>query len=442
MIAQTEFGRLAPAAEYLVDDRVGIVKQLYEVPREAGAPDFFHFAAQACDTSAFARQRNFNVTGGASARRDLAAAKALGEAVERYCAALYAVEDLPLTTQRTAPFPCVSPRDFALYSEEQYARSDFPWVPFDEDTPVRWAPAVDLLSGETCYVPAAFVYVPYFYYRGTGDAPIVQPISTGLACHSTLTQAVLSAIYEVIERDGFTLAWQAALAPPQVRVETLSDANYDLVQRFERVGDRVTLLDLTTDLGVPVILAVLRGGSSYAPALVFAAAADLDAEEAVRKCLEELAHTRRYSQQIKVGFPAMDPEPGYANVVDQITHLHFWADERNASSADFMFTSPLRKDFEEIQGDGRASPEAQLATAVDAICRCGYRVLVADITSPDVSELGLSVCRAVIPGLHPLFMGHSIRAQGGRRLWEVPQKLGYAGVARATGDNPLPHPYP
>jgi len=72
----------------------------------------------------------------------------------------------------------------------------------------------------------------------------------------------------------------------------------------------------------------------------------------------------------------------------------------------------------------------------------GHRVLLADVTSEDVGDLGLRVVRALIPGFHPLILGHKIRALGGRRLWEVPQKLGYPGVTRAKGDNPAPHPYP
>jgi ribosomal protein S12 methylthiotransferase accessory factor len=52
------------------------------------------------------------------------------------------------------------------------------------------------------------------------------------------------------------------------------------------------------------------------------------------------------------------------------------------------------------------------------------------------------VIRAVIPGFHPLCIGHTFRALGGSRLWEVPPKLGYAGLSRDTGDNPVPHPIP
>ena len=68
------------------------------------------------------------------------------------------------------------------------------------------------------------------------------------------TEAAVSALGEVVERDAFTITWQARLAPPQIRAETLSDANYNLVERFERAGGTVTLLNLTLDNGIPTIL--------------------------------------------------------------------------------------------------------------------------------------------------------------------------------------------
>lgn len=48
----------------------------------------------------------------------------------------------------------------------------------------------------------------------------------------------------------------------------------------------------------------------------------------------------------------------------------------------------------------------------------------------------------MIPGLHPLLFGHGNRALGGERLRRVPRQLGYPGVTGASGDNPVPHPFP
>ncbi|MBM4256624.1 MAG: hypothetical protein FJ147_12105 [Deltaproteobacteria bacterium] len=436
------FRRLIDILDYLVDDRVGIVRYVQDARREAGVPDFFHYFARACSTQALSLQTNFSAAGGAAATRERAIAKAVGEAVERYCGALFSVEDLPLESVESAPFPCVSPDAFALYSVEQYESPGFPWVPFDEQTPVRWAPAVNPLTGKTLYVPAAMVFIPYYYYQGTGDAPIVQPISTGLACHCSPAEAAISAACETIERDAFTITWQGCVSAPHVLVETLSDANYDLVRRFEQTGSEVTILNITTDAGIPSILSVLRHPAPQAPALTFAASTALDPEEAIRKSLEELAHTRRYMQQIKNRMPPLVPDLYHANVVDQITHLHFWNDHAQASLADFVFASPRRVEFDEIENLATGNPAEELAILCERIEAVGHRVLITDVTTPDVGELGLSVVRAVIPGFHPLFMGYGIRALGGSRLWEVPQKLGHPGVKRASGDNPVPHPYP
>ncbi len=434
--------RLIDLYDDLVDPHVGIVQTVEEVPREIGSPDFHHFAGRACNTAAFSRHANFRNTGGASVNRDIALAKAIGEAVERYCSALYEIEELPLVSYEDAPFPCVAPDSFALYSPEQYERPGFPWTPFDESTPVRWTPALDLATGQPCHVPAAMVYVPYFFYQGTGDAPIVQPISTGLACHSSPAEAAISGICEAVERDAFTITWQAMISAPQLRVETLSDENYNLVERFESTGSSVVVLNITMDVGIPTFLSVLRSTAPEAPALVFAAATDLDPEKAVRKSLEELAHTRRYSQQIKARMPRMVPDPEHTNVKDQIAHLNFWTDQANAPLADFIFASPVRQDFSRIENRATGDPQRDLQILVEMVQAVNHRVLIADVSTPDIEALGLTVVRAVIPGFHPLFMGFGIRGLGGTRLWEVPQKLGYKGIARETGDNPEPHPYP
>jgi ribosomal protein S12 methylthiotransferase accessory factor len=435
-------GVLASAIPYLVDERIGIITAVREARRSPGSPNFFHFAAEACNTRAFTRQVNFNITGGAAVDRDRAIAKAIGEAIERYCAAIYDVDELPLHSAEEAPFACARPSEFALYSDAQYASDGFPWVPFADSTPVRWTKASDLLTGEARHVPAAVVYIPYSFYQGSGDSPILQPISTGLAAHTSREQAALGAVYEVIERDAFTITWQDQLNPPQIRAETLPDEAYDLLRRFEHTGAKVVLFDLTMDHGVPTILSVLRNPHEESPALVFAAATSLDPAAAVRSALEELAHTRRYSQQIKSRMDRIVIDPGYTNVVDQVDHLNLYADHANTALAKFLFTSKKRVEFDRISNASTGDVGADLRIVAEKIASIGHRILIADLTSHDVGSLGMFVARAVIPGFHPLFMGHRIRALGGRRLWDVPGKLGYPMRTAASGDNPAPHPYP
>lgn len=434
--------RLYDVLDQLVDPRVGIIRYVEEVPRDAGEPNFFHFWAQACNVEAFSRQRNFARGGGAAIDRGFALAKAVGEAVERYCSALFELEDLPLASYDDAPFPCIPPEDWALFSPAQYASSGFPYLPFERGTLVRWAPTLDAATGKEYHVPAVFVYVPYYFYQGTGDTPIAQPISTGLACHSSKTEAAISAICEVIERDAFTITWQARLSRPRIPLATLSPALREIAGRFTQAGYSVDLVDITMDAGVPTILGVLRGMSAQAAQLVTAAATSLDPEVAARKALEELDHTRSYCQRLVNEVPRLDPDPTFENVMDQESHLNYWCDPEHRQFADFLTASEREVNFASLPSLATGHPKADLQVLVDRVSAVGHRVLLTDLTTIDVRELGLAVVRAIIPGFHPLVVGHRFRALGGHRLWELPQKLGYVGIDPAAGDNPYPHPYP
>ncbi len=329
--------RLLNTLPFLIDERVGIIRHVDETPRDPGSPDLFHFFAQACDTQALSGQTNFSKTGGVSFERSSALAKAVGEAIERYCGAQYDFADLPLHTYADAPFPCVHPSEFALLSPAQYNLPTATLAPFDEHTPARWALTFDPLTGQVWHVPAAMVYVPYIYHRGKGESPIAQSISTGLACHGGFAEAALSAVCEVIERDAFTITWQAMLGHPQIRVESLSERNRDITARIEKAGYPVTLFDMTMDTGVPSILAVSRSANFDAPPLVPAGSTSPAPEEAVRKSLEELEHTRTYCHKIKMYAPRLATDSSYANVTDQTSHLNFWCDPANTSLADFFF---------------------------------------------------------------------------------------------------------
>ena len=425
----------------LVDHTVGIIHDIEELPREAGAPEFFYYYARSCNTEAFCDQKNFAEGGGASTRRDVALAKAVGEAVERYCPALYCKEELPLTTFRQASFPCVHPSEFTLHSSDQYAQMGFPFKPFTIDTPIRWSQTVELLTGRTYSVPSAMVHIPYIYDEAAGEIPICQPISTGLACHSSFENASISAICEVIERDAFTISWQAYISRPHISVDTLSENTRDLIARLEKNGSTVALVDMTMDTGVPTIFAIASTESLEAPAFVCAASTHLDPEEAARKALEEVAHTRVLAQGLKSNRRAPQPIPPYGEVIDQDSHIRFYGEQSNATLASFL-TASQSIDFRSIPNLSTGVPDRDLEILLQRVHHTSHRVLLTDLTTPDVNELGLSVVRAIIPGFHPLFLGHRIRALGGSRLWSLPQKLGHKGISPSQGDNPSPHPYP
>ena len=156
-----ETAAIAAVFDHLYDPKLGIVSAVGEIGREPGAPDYVHVAARTCNPAALGGVRGPFAVGAAAPVRDAAYAGAVRAAVARYAAALYDRGGLPLSTFAAADFPCIEPRAFALFSDGQYRRPGFPYVPFTNDTPVRWASAVDLATGATVHVPASLVWHPF-----------------------------------------------------------------------------------------------------------------------------------------------------------------------------------------------------------------------------------------------------------------------------------------
>lgn len=428
----------------LVDPRTGVINEIYELPIDDDDPDFFHYLSTTCDTARFSTLKCFSSNGGVSTDRYVAIAKAMGEAVERYCSALFEYDDLVVSSFRELGEAATPPGAFALYSPEQHARGDLPWAPFEPDTPVAWARGTSLVTGGPVLVPAAMVYVPYHYLKRRGDRPITQPISTGLACGCSFAEAALSGLCEVIERDAFTVTWQARVSPPRIDPATLPPSGRDLVRRFSQAGIDVKLLDITTDLRVPTVMSVALGGASTSPAVAVAAATDPSAEVALRKSLEELAHTRKFARQLMDCTPPvpLEPELGHPAVQGQEDHLRFYCPQEAKRCVEPLLGSPGERALSRMADRSGMDAGAALAAIVEDARRAGLDVIACDLTTPDIAALGLSVVRVVVPGMHPLFMGHRNRALGGARLYEVPRRLGHRGIERGQPDNPHPHPFP
>jgi ribosomal protein S12 methylthiotransferase accessory factor len=425
--------------DHVVDPRFGIIRQLRELEIDDDEPDFFHYLSTACDTRAFTALRNFGNNGGVGTTRPRAIAKAMGEAVERYCAAIFDDRELVRASYRELRDRATPPDAFSLYRPEQLAAPGFPWLPFTEETQVAWTRGRSLLDGDDVLVPAAAVHVPFVYRLALGDVPVMEPISTGLACGSSYETATCSALCEAVERDAFTITWQARLSRPRVPRRGLPAEVLDLLRRYEDVGLGVEIADITTDLGIPTLLTVAIGRAPTSPAIAVAAACDPSPTTALVKSLEELAHTRKYAAQLMDHTPEVpfDVAAGHPAVKTQREHLRAYCPQASIRHAEFLWASD--ESHELLRAE---EPAPSLAALVARVSAAGLEPIACDLTTPDVADLGLAVIRVVVPGLHPLYMGHENRTLGGHRLDEVPARLGYEGPATGEPDNPYPHPFP
>jgi ribosomal protein S12 methylthiotransferase accessory factor len=101
-----------------------------------------------------------------------------------------------------------------------------------------------------------------------------------------------------------------------------------------------------------------------------------------------------------------------------------------------------RTSLDELANRSNGDPLDDLRHAVSLVGDAGYEVIVVNLTTVDAEDLGLHVLRVLIPGAQPLDASYKHRFLGGRRLYEVPERIGLPGAQSIDELNPWPHPYP
>ena len=215
--------------------------------------------------------------------------------------------------------------------------------------------------------------------------------SNGLASGNHPLEATVHAICEVIERDAAAV-WQAGSeedrAATRIDLDTVVDADCRLIlDLYARAGVSVTVMDMTSDVGVPAFLCeIADAGDAEGVTRYTGMGCHLWPEIALSRALTEAAQSRlTYITGSRDDLTRSD-----YRAVRGGTHL---AGTGNG-------TSWLGRPFQTVVPGPDAESRSlsdDLAILFDRLRSAGLEsLLMVDLTSP---ELGIPVVRVVIPGL-------------------------------------------
>ncbi|KOX93139.1 bacteriocin biosynthesis protein SagD [Haloarcula rubripromontorii] len=371
-------------AELGLDERVGIATEVGEV-ESFPAP---YYLSTLADTTGFSDVSAAAKAAGVAIDWDTAFMKALGENYERYAAGVYRDGKLQRGTVTDVP-DAVTP--------DAFVRDEAEW---DDSTPLRWVPAENLLTDDSRSLPAETVYYP-----PPSDA--VRPATTtGLGLGNTVTEALLTGLYEVIERDAAMLSWYSTFEPLRVAVE--DHEQYDtLRRRATSEGLDVTALLLTQDVDVPVITVALE--QDEWPRFALGTDADLDPGAAAVGALEEAL--QNWMELDSMGLEAaMDAQGAIGRYA------------KSPGAAADLTATETAVPLDSLGPDADLSDEAELETLCDRAADAGLTPHGARLTTRDLEQLGFEAVRVVCPSAQPLFFGDSFF---GERAEAVPADLGF-----------------
>lgn len=350
-------------------------------------------------------------------------ASALMEAIERY-SGIFEGDEIRIT-RRFVDFPpgdAILPNDILLLSDAQLDRSPQgasysgagDQRRFDATAETEWSPAWSLRDERFKYIPTGLLY---FFHSGPGKNQISAD-SNGCAAGNTLEEAILQGFLELVERDAYAIWWYNRLHRTEIDLEKIGDSHIrDLLAQFAAMGRRVWALDVTTDLGIPVVAAVANWTEDSREHIELAAGAHFEPRIAALRAMTELNQF--------MAIDSMRRRPGDQTEHDSLplpVRKHAYVLPHGRSSmggARFAKFSKLDR-------------RQQVLACVKLVKRFGLDFLVLDQTRPDIE---VPVVRVIVPGLR-----HFYRRFGPGRLYEVPLSLGLRKRPLREADlNPL-HP--
>jgi ribosomal protein S12 methylthiotransferase accessory factor len=360
-----------------------------------------------------------NVTGRSGGKGTTVAqakAGALGESLERYSGIWQTEDSAVAATQSELGHDAVNLADCLGFSARQYAERDawnainddqHAWVPipFDPQRKIDWVPFWSMTQERPRFLPAAFAYYGHPDLRYAFCASD----SNGCAAGGSPAEAIAHALLEVVERDAVALWWYNRVRRPAVCLERAEALVVrESVGRHRAEGRDVWALDLTSDVGVPVVAAVSARVDHAVEDLVYGFGADFDPSSALEKAVLEMDQTHFWASQ-----RAPDGSTRYRT--DRPLALRWF---RTATRANQPYLVPgLASARPSRAWEKSFDWRVDVERSVDRLRELGLEVLVLDQTRPDI---GLPVFRVVVPG-----MCHFWRRFGCRRLYDVPVKLGW-----------------
>jgi ribosomal protein S12 methylthiotransferase accessory factor len=358
-----------------------------------------------------------SVYNGKGTTRTDAACGALMEAIERHSAIEFRPQAIDGSIRSLKErHALLDPRHCTVQPDSEFTAS----------TPLAWVEGWDLMSAAPVLVPVRAA--GYLVGDDFGPPCFNVVSSNGLASGNTVEEALCHALCEVIERDAWTLAdlkahwrplWDFENRPtpgefqddathfPELDLSRASAPIKGMLRRFARAGLSVVVKDITSDLGVPSVMASAAEDGPV-PMAHLGFGAHPDRQVAVSRALSELAQSRAVDIQ-GVREDISNPEddvPAYMHHVKRVEKIDrgSWYYARTSRRV------PLKP------GAVHADILDDIQFMLRRLRRAGLKqVVVVDLTMPG---LGIPVVRVIVPGLESWAADHSRIGLRGTAVWQ------------------------
>ena len=330
-----------------------------------------------------AQSGGVSVYAGKGATVEQARASAMMEGFERYSAEKQDIDQEKISISAYNEIKndsVLNPRDLLL--PKSFENQNI------EMQKLEWIEAEEIISESPILVPANAVFHPYIPNREIKPSAMAmfKGNTNGLASGNVIEEAVLHGIFEVVERDAWSIFELTKRNKKQIDLDTIeNDTVRELVEKFTSQGIKIKLMDITADLKIPTIVAsaddtVLKD----AALLTLGVGTHLNPEIAAIRALSEVAQSRATQihgtreDTVRADFMR---KAGYENMKRTNKDYFVEEDEKiNLSDIENKITGSIKRDIE---------------VSIEEVQKAGLdKVIYYDLTR---EEIGVNVARVIIP---------------------------------------------
>ncbi len=351
-----------------------------------------------------------------------ALARAISESIERCCFMNFEEDKFYYGYYDRNVY--INPKEFILYSQDQYFRRKFSYVRPEILYVYEWVKAESLLDGTIKYLPAELI-VPV-----DKVGKIDGCTSTGAAVAKNEIHSLENGLCEVIERDTTMCSWLLkkgwfCLESSQLFATKKIAELFALVQN---VGMNIEVYFAVNDMNIITVISRLYSTDNQYNA--YGSCCKLDIELAIQRSIEESVMILRTQKiLLKKNYVGDKSVASLMNHIMVPYNRYF----RNYNSWFVGKTTVLSS------GAYQRLTENHPKTFKECINRLvshGYEPLRVNILHTKFSDSGYYANKVVVPGMHPLEVNHSQLHRDYRRL-----KIYSGGILNSSEINFLPHPF-
>ncbi|SHH65392.1 ribosomal protein S12 methylthiotransferase accessory factor [Caloranaerobacter azorensis DSM 13643] len=343
----------------------------------------------------------------------------------------------------------LNPKEFTMPDKSQFSEEGYSLKVYDDNKKYYWRKVYEINSKEMFWIPEQMIFFDNQIINE--EERFIYETSNGSALGANLEEAILYALFEVVERDSFLVHWYNKMSPIRLNIDEIDNVEINnIIKYLEKKGYSIYLFDITLETQIPTIWALVVDEKDIGRVKAYnAAGSHINPEKALESALVEIVTSLSvYNEILSTPEKIREIQKLIDNpsaVTKMEYHVYFYSLKENFKYLEFVFKNNPEIKFKDAYYEWYEAKEKKhtLSDIIFKVSKNHPRIYIADTNSYITKELSMSSVKVIIPSMLTMTFGNQNRRLNYERILTAPI---IAGKKRCPIDvkdiNLIPHPFP